>query len=160
MTAAVSSRFMNKTSLNVTWQFYLLDPKGRFDVKGSMGAINAILLNPLTEPMGPASIKKGKINGTEFNLQGHDYGMDGSVKMLYEDLTIAVIEKNKGIKEMAKKTLKSFIANIVIKNSNPKKNQDVRVVQVHLDRDMNHSIFYLTWKTILKGLKETVGMGK
>lgn len=157
-TAVVSSKFLNKTPLKVTWQFYLLDPRGRFDVTGSMGAIDATRLNPLTEPMGPASIKKGKINGTEFNLQGHDYGMDGSVKFLYEDLRITVLEKDKGIKELDKKTFKSFIANIVIKNSNPKNNQDVRVMQVHLDRDMNRSIFYLTWKTLFKGLKETAGL--
>jgi hypothetical protein len=158
MTAVLSSKFLNKTPLKVTWQFYLSNPNGRFDVKGSMGAIDATLLNPLTEPMGPASINKGNINGTEFNLQGHDYGMDGSVKFLYEDLKITVLEKNKGIKELDKKTLKSFIANMVIKNSNPKNNQDVRVMQVHNDRNMNHSIFYLTWKTLFKGLKETVGI--
>jgi hypothetical protein len=160
MTAVVSSKFLNKTPLRVTWQFYLLDPKGRFDVKGSMGAIDATLLNPLAEPMGPASIKKGKINGTEFNLRGHDYGMDGAVKFLYEDLTVTVLEKDKGIKELDKKSLKTFIANIAIKNSNPKGNQDVRVMQVHLDRDMNRSIFYLAWKTLFKGLKETVGLKK
>jgi hypothetical protein len=108
--------------------------------------------------MGPASIKKGRINGTEFNLQGHDYGMDGAVKFLYEDLTVTVLEKDKGVKELDKKSVLTFLANIAIKNSNPKKNQDIRVAQVHLDRDINHSIFYLSWKTIFKGLKETVGL--
>ena len=158
MTAVISSQFLNKTPLRVTWQFYLLDPQGRFDVKGSVGAIDATLLNPLAEPMGPASIKKGRINGTEFNLRGHDYGMDGTVKFLYEDLTVTVLEKDKGVKELDKKSLKTFIANIAIKNSNPKKNQDVRVMQVHFDRDMNRSIFHLAWKTLFKGLRETAGL--
>lgn len=158
MTAVISSQFLNKTPLRVTWQFYLLDPKGRFDVKGSIGPIDATLLNPLAEPMGPASIKKGHINGTEFNLKGHDYGMDATVKFLYENLTVTVLEKDKGVKELDKKTLKTFIANIAIKNSNPKRNEDVRVMQVHLDRDMNRSIFYLAWKTLFKGIKETAGL--
>lgn len=158
MTAVISSQFLNKTPLRVTWQFYLLNPKGRFDVKGSIGPVDATLLNPLTEPMGPASIKKGKINGTEFNLQGHDYGMDGSVRFLYEDLTVVLLEKDKGAKKLDKKSLQTFIANIAIKNSNPKKKQDVRVVQVHFDRDMNRSIFHLSWKTLFKGLRETAGL--
>src|SRR5258705_1636779 len=103
MTAVISSQFLNKTPLRVTWQFYLLNPKGRFDVKGSIGPIDATLLNPLTEPMGPASIKKGKINGAEFNLQGHDYGMDGAVKFLYEDLAVILLEKDKGSSQVDKK---------------------------------------------------------
>lgn len=160
MTVDMSARFLNKTPLKVSWLFYLLNPKGRFDVKGTLGAIDATLLNPLTEPMGPASIKRGKVNGVEFNLQGHDYGIDGNVKMLYEDLKVTMLEKDKQTKEIEKKGLLSFIANIVIKNSNPKKNEEPRIMQVHLDRDTNRSIFFMSWKVILKGLKETVGIKK
>src|SRR5258705_6146281 len=108
--------------------------------------------------MGPATIKTGMINGTEFNLQGHDYGMDGTVKFLYEDLRVTMLEKDKGAKELDKKSLQTFIANVAIKNSNPKKNQDVRVAQVHFDRDMNRSIFHLSWKTLFKGLRQTAGL--
>ncbi|HMK27549.1 MAG TPA: hypothetical protein VK483_16065 [Chitinophagaceae bacterium] len=158
MTVDLNSRFLNKTPMKVSWVFYLLNPKGRFDVKGSMGPIEGTDLNVLTEPMGPASIKKGRINGAEFNLQGHNYGMDGTVRFLYEDLRVTMLEKDKGVKELDKKSLLSFIANIAIKNSNPKKNEETRVAQVHLDRDINHSIFYLAWKTIFKGLKETAGL--
>lgn len=160
MTVDISSRFLNKTPLKVTWLFYLLHPTGRFDVKGSLGSMNATWLNPLTEPMGPASIKKGKISSVEFNLQGHDYGMDGSVKMLYEDLKVTMLEKHKVSKDLDKKVLSSFLANILIKNSNPKKNEDTRIIQVHFDRDTNRSIFHLSWKTLFKGIKETVGINK
>jgi len=96
----------------------------------------------------------------EFDLMGHDYGMDGSVKMSYEDLKVAMLEKDKGAKELDKKSLLSFLANITIKNSNSKKNEDPRVVQVHIDRDMNRSIFYLSWETIFKGMRETIGIKK
>jgi hypothetical protein len=160
MTADMSARFLNKTPLKVTWLFYLLNPNGRFDVKGSFGTMDATLLNPLTEPMGPARINKGKINGMEFSLQGQDYGMDGAIKLLYDDLNIAILEKDKDSKKLDKKGLLSFLANIVIKNSNPKKNEDARIVQVHFDRDTNRSIFHLAWKTLFKGIKETVGIKK
>jgi hypothetical protein len=46
----------------------------------------------------------------------------------------------------------------VIKNSNPKGDDDVRVQQVNLSRNINHSLFYLCWKTIFKGIRETVGI--
>jgi hypothetical protein len=160
MTVDMNARFLNKTPMKVTWLLYLLNPKGRFDVKGSIGAIDGPILNQLIEPMGPASIKRGWINGAEFNLQGHDYGMDGTVKFLYEDLRVTVLQKEKGVMKLDKKGLLSFLANIVIKNSNPKKNEEPRIAQVHLDRDLNHSIFFLCWKTVFKGLKETAGVNK
>jgi hypothetical protein len=160
MTADITTSFLNKTPLKTHWVLYILHPKGRFNVKGSMGPISAAELNPLTEPMGPATIKDGKINSLEFDLEGHDYGMDGMVKMLYQDLKVSMLEKDKGSKEMDKKFLTSFVANLIIKNDNPKNNDAPRVMQVHFDRDTNRSIFHVLWKTIFKGVRETVGIKK
>jgi hypothetical protein len=158
MKAFVSSNFLNKTPLKTNWTFYLFDPKGRFDVSGSMGAIDGKDVNALAEPMGPASIKEGRFNGLTFDLHGNDYSMNGTVKLLYEDLKVALLEKDKGATETDKKFLTSLVANFVIKNSNPKGNDEVRVQQVYLERNTNRSLFYLCWKTIFKGIRETVGI--
>ena len=146
--------------MKLTFNFYLLNPKGRFDLRGSIGAIDGSSLNQITEPMGPLHIKRGKFNGAEFNLRGYDYSIDGSVKILYQDLKIDMNEKDKGSIKLDKKSLMSFVANIVIINSNPKKNADVRIVQVHNDREINYAIINFSWKTLLKAIKETVGINK
>ena len=158
MKAVVSSSFLNKTSLKTNWTFYLFHPKGRFDVAGTLGSIDGQELNALAEPMGPATIEEGHFNGMTFNLQGNDYSMDGNVKMLYENLDVAILEKDKGATETDKKFLTSLIANFAIKNSNPKGDDEVRVQQVHLSRDVNRSLFNLCWKTIFKGIQGTVGI--
>ncbi len=158
MKAVVNSSFLNKTSLKTNWTFYLFHPKGRFDVSGNIGAIDGQVLNSLAEPMGPASIEEGHLNGMTFDLHGNDYSMDGNVKMLYEDLDVAILEKDKGATETDKKFLTSLIANFVIKNSNPKGNDAVRVQQVNLSRDINRSLFNLCWKTIFQGIRGTVGI--
>jgi hypothetical protein len=161
MTADISTQFLNKAPLKVVWQFYLQHPKGRFDVKGNMGSITATEANPLTVPMGPAKLEDGQINSLQFNFEGNNYSTDGTVKMLYEDLKLSVLEKDKGSKELDKKTLDSFVANIIIKNDNPaKEKDDPRVINIHFDRDTNRSIFNLVWKSIFKGIKETVGIKK
>ncbi len=160
MTLYMNSKFLNRTPLKVTALFYLLNPKGRFDLNGSFGAMDATALNPITERTGLTRIIKGRINGMQFNLQGHNYGIDGRVKILYEDLKVAMLEKDKGSKELDKKSLSSFIGNIIIMNSNPIKNENVRVVQVHADRNVNTSFFNMSWKAIFKGVKETVGINK
>ena len=158
MKALVNSSFLNKTTLRTNWNFYLFHPEGRFDVAGSIGSIDGRALNSLAEPMGPASIEEGHLNGMTFDLHGNDYSMDGNVKMLYENLDVAILEKDNGATETDKKFLTSLIANFVIKNSNPKGNDEVRVQQVHLSRDINRSLFNLCWKTIFQGIRGTVGI--
>ncbi|HEY6063076.1 MAG TPA: hypothetical protein VIV35_05675, partial [Chitinophagaceae bacterium] len=158
MSINMNTRFLNKSPLHITGRFYLLHPQGRFDLHGTFGAMDATLLNPIIERTGLTHIKKGKINGAEFSIQGNDYAADGTVKMLYEDLKVAALEKNKSSSQLDTKGLSSFIVNIIIKNSNPKKNEDARVAQVHLDRNPNSSFFNFSWKTVFKGIKETVGL--
>jgi hypothetical protein len=158
MKAVVTSSFLNKTPLETNWTFYLFHSKGRFDVAGRIGSIDGQVLNTLAEPMGPARIEEGRLNAMTFNLQGNDHSMDGSVKMLYENLDVAILEKDKGATETDKKFLTSLIANVVIKNSNPKGDDGIRVQQVHLSRDINRSLFNLCWKTIFKGIQGTVGI--
>jgi len=158
MTVEMSTRFLNQASLKVTGRFYLLHPKGRFDLEGTFGAMDGRLLNPVIECTGLTRIKTGKINGAWFSLQGEDYNIDGSVKILYEDLKVAALEKDLGSAQLDKKSFSSFLVNIKIKNSNPSGNDDPRVAQVHLDRNTNASFFNFAWKSVFQGLMGTVGL--
>ena len=158
MTIDLNSRFLNKTPFKVNWLFYLLDPKGRFDLKGTVGPIDDKSLNSFAEPMGDISIKKGMINWAEFNLHGNDYNMDGSVKILYQNLKVTMLKQDKRSNGKHNKPMLSLLANILMINSNPKKNEEPREANVYLDRDLNHTIFNFSWLTVLKGIREIVGI--
>ena len=161
MTADIQTSFLNKAPLKATWHFYLGHPKGRFDVKGNLGSMAFADASVITEPMGPAKLEEGRLKSLHFDLAGNDYSMKGTVKMLYDDLKISVLERDNGSKELDKKTLASIAANIIIKNSNPKrKNDEPTVIDVEMERDTNRSIFYLVWKSLFKGIKETAGIKK
>lgn len=161
MKVDVKSSFMNLTPLNVEWTFYLLDKNGRFNVRGHLGKVDATKLNELTEPMGPARIKEGTINSLDFNLNGHNYAMDGDVVFQYENLKVTMLEKDDDDpSKLEKARTMSFLANLIIKNDNPKRKEEVRKVTPHFDRDTNRSIFHLSWKTLFKGVRETVGIKK
>ena len=161
MTATVNTRFLDLAPLNTEWRFYLQNPRGRFSLKGSLGSIAVKNVNRLTEPMGPAKMESGHIQSLSFNLEANNYTAGGTVKMLYKDLKLSLLEKDKGSKVLDRKSVASFVANIVVKNNNPSKDKDVpRVMEVRFERDTNRSIFHLVWKTIFKGIKETVGIKK
>jgi hypothetical protein len=63
MKAFINSSFLNKTPLKTNWTFYLFHPKGRFDVSGTMGAMEGKDVNPLAEPMGRQVLKKVVLMG-------------------------------------------------------------------------------------------------
>ena len=156
--ADISSDFLNKTPMKTTWLFYLGNSSGRFDVRGKVESIDGQALNPLAEPMGPSSIEKGKVEALNFDLSGNNYSMNGTVKLLYSDLKVALLEKDGN--EMDKKNFTSLIANLVIKNSNTEGENPPLIVQVDNKRNTNRSIFNLSWKTLFKGIKETLGIKK
>ena len=78
--------------------------------------------------------------------------------MLYRDIKISLLKKDKKEKKLDKKGIASLLANIVIKDSNPGKGDEPRTVDVHFNRILNKSFFNLLWKSIFTGIKESVGM--
>jgi hypothetical protein len=93
-----------------------------------------------------------------FNFEGTDSTSDGKVLLLYEDLKISLLKKDKDEGKLDKKSLVSLFANLIIKNSN--KAEDPRAAEVHFNRILNKSFFNLIWKSIFTGVKQTVGMKK
>jgi len=161
MTANITTNFLNKALLKVVWTFYLRHPRGKFNVRGNMAGMHFKDANSITEPMGPATMEDGRLANLQFNFAGNDYGITGTVKMLYDDLKISLLERDEGSKELDKKALATLAASIIIKKSNPQgKKDDPRVINVQMERDTNRSIFYLVWKSLFKGIKETAGIKK
>ncbi|HVU53731.1 MAG TPA: hypothetical protein VHD83_01695 [Puia sp.] len=150
------ARLLNKTPVQARLVLLLKDPKGRFNIRGDIGSIEARSLNPLTEPMGLARMEKGKIDHLHFAIDGADSTGHGRITLLYEDLKISLLKKNKEQGRLDKKGLASLFANVLIKNSN--KADDPRIADVHFQRILNKSFFNLIWKTLFTGIKKSVGM--
>lgn len=147
---------LDQTSVEARLVMRLRDPKGRFSIDGDIGPLDAPSLNPLTEPMGLARMEKGRIDHLHFAIDGTDSTGDGRVTMLYEDLKISLLKKNKRKGSLDKKGLASLFANVIIKNSNSAAHP--RTEEVHFKRILNKSFFNLIWKTLFAGIKKSVGM--
>lgn len=139
---------------------FLGDRRGRFTAEGNIGATEVEWLNPLTQPMGMAQLEKGHIHNLSFNFKGTDSSSEGRVLLLYNDLKISLLKKNRDEDDKYdKKKIASLMANFFVKNSNPSKGGgEPRVAQVRFVRITNKSFFNLIWKSIFTGIKESVGM--
>ncbi|MGN6490445.1 MAG: hypothetical protein ACTHLE_00505 [Agriterribacter sp.] len=155
LTADVNAIFLHKYPVQTHWTFYIANPKGRFDVRGSLGTIDARAANEIIVPLGGAKVEKGKINKLNFDFKADDYGMGGTVKILYNDLKISVLKKDKETHELKKKKLVSLGANMLVKDDNPTRDKPPRVANIHFERDTTRSMFHMSWKTLMKGIKET-----
>ena len=153
MTASFNTRFLNITQVSSQWKMPMNSAEGAFSVNGQVDGFNATKLNPIIEPLGMGSVKSGNIKSYSFNLQGNDYKGMGDAILLYDDLKLNLL-KNKD-DDLKKKTLKSFVANIFIKNQNPS-NGTTRKAAISFDRIMTKSFFNLVWKSIFDGAKKSI----
>ncbi len=152
------SKFLNQAPLQANLTMFLRNRSGKFGIKGSLGKIHTSYLNALTEPMALAKLESGTIRQMNFDFTGDDLQCQGKLQLLYDDLKISLLKKDKTDSGYSKKVLPSFAANMVIKNENPSKGEPPRVADPEFKRVIYKSFFNLLWKTIFIGVKESVGM--
>ena len=116
------------------------------------------LLNSFAMPMGMVRIEKGELQKIQANLQGDQLQASGDITVLYKNLKLHLLEKDKGEKELDKKGVTSLVANaFVLKKDNPKEGEESRKVQAEFKRIPEGGFFMLVWKTIMTGTLKTIG---
>lgn len=154
MTVNVKAKFLGEGNLSTIWKLPLTKSNGNFTVTGNINGMAATTLNRIIEPLGMASVKKGSIGQTSFNLFGNDYKATGDIVFTYKDLKVELLKKGEG-DELKKKTVISFLANVLVKNDNPSSGGVPRKNKIDNDRELNKSFFNLLWKSIFQGIKKT-----
>jgi hypothetical protein len=154
LTLHATALFMGAGRLTSEWTLPLNLADTSFTVTGSLGAMNTAVLNPLVEPLGMVSVKKGTINRLTFNIQGGNYRSTGKVLFLYKDLHIKVLKKDEN-NNLKSKNIESIIANAAIKSDNPMKG-NARTGTIDFNRDTTKSFFNFLWKSVFAGVKKTV----
>lgn len=152
-----ASKALGTIPIKGSFTFFMDDNSGKFTANGHIPSFDAHLLNEISVPMALIRLNTGMINSLDFNFTGDNLGAGGNLVMKYSDLKVDVLKRDKNSNEIKKKGLKSLLANIIVKNDNPR-NGDLREVNPHYDRDVRKSFFNLVWKTIFTGMKKTVGM--
>jgi hypothetical protein len=152
MKLTARTKFMGQGDLNTTWLLPLVNGNGTFNVSATIGSMDATALNPMMEPLGMASIKKGRLIKTDFTLKGDDNKASGDVAFSYSGLKVELLKKGAD-DELKKKGVVSLLANVLIKNDNPV--DKTTRIPVENNRDITKSFFNLLWKTVFVGLKKT-----
>ncbi len=156
MVLNASATFLNSTKISTRWVMPLQKLGGNNLVTASFSGINSSELNRIIEPLGMASIRKGSIDGLRVNMQGDDYKSYGEATLLYHGLKVDVLKStNANSDDFERKTLLSFAANVLAKNSNPRGGV-TRSASMENNRDTTKSFFNFIFKGIFEASKRTV----
>lgn len=116
------------------------------------------LVNSFSAPLAMMKLEKGILQSLDATITGNEQGASGEVTVLYNDLKVSVLEKNKDKAGLNKKHITSFLANVILlKDDNPKKGKAPRKEQTSFKRDPTGGFMMLVWKTILVGVLKTIG---
>jgi hypothetical protein len=121
---------------------------GRFYFSGnSLGATNFTFFNSTILPAIGVKLVGGRLNGLSWEAIGNSTAMDGSFTMLYTDLEVELFKKDNS----ENKAL-SWIANTLVKSSNPSKSGKTTVSTMHFERVPYKGIGNYLWKSIQSGI--------
>ena len=157
MNIAFNTKALGKIPLTGNFKFYLGSKEGKFEVNGHVAPFDPLILNKISIPMALIQVRSGKVNDIDFSLSGNNDRAGGDFVMKYEDLKVAVLKRDKQSNEVKKRGLVSLVANLIVKNDNPKRD-DLRKEKPEYERNIYKSFFNLVWKTIFEGMRMTVGL--
>ncbi len=157
--------FMNTSSLNVYFAFNTPSKNGEFTCEGQLGYFEGTSINKITIALAKVSVQSLKVNKYVFKLKGNDYKVTGTGTLYYENLKAELLkvgEKQEEKEEKPKKRLfgifkrkpiPTFIVNnLVLKDANPRKNNELKVGVINLARIPEKSF----WGTIWGGLSQSL----
>jgi len=160
LTASGTALLMHKVPIQARFQFDMNNYRsGVFSASISSNTpFDGSLLNSFTMPLGMMKVEKGELQKLQANIHGNELNAGGDVLVLYKDLKLSLLEKDKDTAALNKKHVTSLLANlIVLKNDNLKKGKAPRIGQASFRRDPEGGFMMLVWKTILVGVLKTIG---
>ena len=159
-TASLTTLFMERGRLNLSFVFNLTDPQNSYSYKGRLGAFDLPRVNQATMPLAMVKITSGKVKSLDFNLHASNKITTGQVSLLYNDLNVNLLRSDTD-NGYSKKTLASMFANsLVISHNNPDKpGETPRSSAVLFSRPANFPFFKTLWQALLSGIKPCVGLG-
>lgn len=159
MLANLKTYMMGQGKLMVNFKFDLNAKNGAFSYQGELGDMDGGFLNRITKPLGMLQVNSGMVKKLSFNVVADEAKASGDLNFRYKDLSIGLMKKVEGKNRLVKLGLFSMLANsLVIRPDNPDDKGKMVGASIYFQRDPRISFFSFIWKTLLQGIKYTVGL--
>ncbi len=153
-TLTAETDVMGKTKLYATFTFPMHSNEQQ--IKGNLEMMDMQPLNHALEPLAFVRVDDGVINGMDFKMRlGKDHA-DGQVLLRYKDLKISLLNEDLNKETFGKQVASLFANTFKVKTDN--NGEDIRTGKVNFERDEQKSVFNYWWKSLLSGLKSSIGL--
>ena len=160
LTAHFTSYLMDAGKIDVAFDFDMLDDRGAYTYKGTLGAMDGRLFNRIITPLLNAEVGNANIRGVSFAMQADDYRTTGSMRFDYRDVQLNLLPPP-GTDAKTAMRIASFLAkSFVINDSNPDANGVYHTGRINYRRPESYSFFKTMWKSMLEGIKQCAGISK
>ena len=154
VTLTAQTNIMEKAELNAKFRFPM-DSQSH-QISGSLTAMRMQPLNKALEPLAFVRIDDGQILGMDFEMNLTESNASGTMEFQYQNLKISLLDKQKN-KETFGNKMKSLLANTFkVKSNNT--GDELRQGTIEFEREINKSVFNYWWKSLLSGLKSSIGL--
>lgn len=157
MVLTARGKLMDSGLIDVVFTLPVDSSNTRFDVQGTLHAMDLTPLNKMIEPLARMEIKSASLKKMDFHIIGHKWESRTQMTLLYDDLDIAALKLRDG--QYEERQGLSVIMNWVVKKSNPD-NHGTRTADTTFKRVTDRSQFNYLWKSLFGGVKETIGVSR
>ncbi len=141
------AKFMNEGLLLLKLRIPLMKEDFQMDFEGSLGAMDAILINRMIESNAHVNLKRGQVKRISFEGNLSNYVAQGKMLAVYKGFKVRVLKRD----SYKKRGLISFLANLLLNQTNKRKQGNIEYYRLGTDGFMK-----LIWKSIGSGLKDTL----
>lgn len=159
MVIHTQGRFMKGGTMKVLMQIPVASPEFSFQYSGSLSRMDVRALNPFLETAEQMRITAGLLHGATFAITVTSGRASGTVRAVYRDLTLAVIDEHTRNSTGFSDRVASFIANsFTIRGTNvPDGSGAMTIGEVRYIRQPDDPFFRFVWFALRSGVGDVVG---
>lgn len=147
------TKFMNESDLQV--QFLIPYQEKLHNIKGDLASTDPQILNSVFEPLAGVRIESGFVESVRFEMQLNDTHAIGNAEVIYDDLHIALVDRETYEKNLIRRVGSFFINTFAVESANQP--EDPRPGTVDYEREPEKSVFNYWWKSLQSGLMDSIG---
>ncbi|MEO0332522.1 MAG: DUF748 domain-containing protein, partial [Bacteroidota bacterium] len=155
----VGAEVMGQGTLKAAFEFPMASEDMYFTASGTLDSMDLQALNPIMENAAFVHIRDGTANNMRFFMQGNHNQSSGEMRFNYNDLSVMLVDKDKGRPGIDERVGSLFANAFVVKSDNPKA-VFFRVGEIDYEHDSSRSIFSYWWRSLLSGIKSSIGMDR
>ena len=152
-------RLMGIAPAEAWFHFQPGHPRDTFTLRGTIGELDLTAINPMLTKLAPASIKRGTATTTEIlQINGNNTRAIGRMNFRYDNLAIRLHPTQPGTWNRLEQSLLTEVVNLLLSDSNPNEDGKMKHGVIYFERDPSKGFFNFVWKSILSGIKSSVGV--